>query len=199
MTRLARLFAVVAFVLLAGVSAAGVSSTPNQSIFVDPSGRTTTGDFNGDGFSDVVSIVPSPSYGATGVVTVLFGSAGGLPPDDSSGWHASISGATTVAVGNLDAGNFDDLIIGSPDLRKVFVYLGDPNFPTRPPGDGANANRTAVPDDSSPFGPGFGSAIAAGDISGGDGADELIVGWPGWNNDSNLFGSGKVYVWKGGV
>ena len=192
----------VALVALARVSAADpLPSTPNQSIDLTPTVPTSTGDFNGDGFSDLLVMTGN-------TVAVLLGGPGGLPPDDGSdgtlSWHATIQGATTATVGNLNGDAFDDVIIGAPGHSyeaprqvfngQVFVFLGSANFVTRATGNDTNADRIAQADDGTvASAAGFGSVVAAGDISGRDGADELIVGWP------DLAGVGRVFVWKGAV
>ena len=175
--------------VLAGVSAAAVPSTPSQSIALSPTVPTSTGDFDGDGYSDLLVF-------SGGGVAVLFGGPFGLPPDDEFAWTATVAGAATATVGNVDGNNFDDVIIGAPGQTKVFVFLGSSTFRSRAAGTEANADRVATVTDC--FGGNFGAAITAGDISGADAADELIVACPGWDPVGST-GGGKVYVWKGGL
>lgn len=89
----------------------------------------TAGDFNRDGFDDLVMGVPDEDiYGEVdaGAVQVLYGTSGGLTTDGNQIWHQNIGilhGACedgdrfglTVEAGDFNGDDFDDLAIGVPD------------------------------------------------------------------------------------
>lgn len=113
----------------------------------DQFGRTlASGDFNDDGFDDLAVGVPYEDAGATtdtGVVHVFYGSATGLRTDDSVTFRAGFGGVLgtesagdrfgwSLAAGDFDDDDFDDLAIGAPfrdlagelDAGQVHVLYG---------------------------------------------------------------------------
>lgn len=86
------------------------------------------GDFNGDGFDDLVVGVPSEHIGDvsdSGALHVIFGSPSGLTAVDNQLWYQGKDGianapetsdefGAVLAVGNFDGDQFDDLAIGIP-------------------------------------------------------------------------------------
>ena len=86
------------------------------------------GDFNGDGYSDLIVGAPGEDVGAkkgAGAVTVIYGSALGLTASGAQGWHQDVAGIAGVAeatdefgfaVAATDVGSegYDDLIVGVP-------------------------------------------------------------------------------------
>jgi hypothetical protein len=103
----------------------------------------TAGDFNGDGFSDV--IVGSYKYDHPsvdeGLATVYDGSADGLTNgapfwyaqgDEAEGWL----GYSVGCAGDINGDGYSDIIIGAPQLTttednggKAFVWYGGPTAP----------------------------------------------------------------------
>jgi FG-GAP repeat protein len=93
----------------------------------------TTGDFNGDGFDDLVAGAPLEDVGSEsrgvdgGAANVLYGSAAGLQasaPDDQF-WNQDVDGVIglaehldafgySVAAGDFEGDGFDDLAVGVP-------------------------------------------------------------------------------------
>ena len=85
------------------------------------------GDFNADGFDDLVVGNPDQNvgiYGGAGMVYVINGSAQGLDPEDVSEWSQEtdeIQGASEaednfgndVAAGDVNGDGFDDLVVGA--------------------------------------------------------------------------------------
>jgi hypothetical protein len=91
----------------------------------------STGDFNGDGFADLVAGVPLENVGVefrgidAGAAIVLYGSAGGLQanaPNDQF-WHQDVANVIglaehqdqlghSAAIGDFDGDGFDDLALG---------------------------------------------------------------------------------------
>jgi len=86
---------------------------------------------------------------------------------------------TSVFAGKFGGQSPDDLVIGSPKVGRVVVYLDPPAFdpPPRP-------DRAFMPTGSGLKG--FGSSLAAGDVNG-DGKAEIIIAAPGAN---------KVFVYQ---
>jgi hypothetical protein len=120
-------------------SAAGLTSTGNQFWQQDSTGilgtaaasdffgtATATGDFNGDGFSDLAIGALGDRVGTkfAGAVNVLYGSADGLSSDGNQLWTqdgAGVAGVaeagdafgSAVATGDFDGDGYSDLAIGA--------------------------------------------------------------------------------------
>lgn len=171
-----------------------------------------SGDFDGDGFSDLAIGVVGESVGSledAGAVNVLYGSAVGLDSIGDQIWDQGTEGVPgaleafdsfgrSVAAGDFDGDGFDDLAVGADSENvgsivsagAVNVFFGG-TF-------GLSAARASIWDEAN-FGVDgrveaddrFGYSVLAGDFTG-DGRDDLIVGVPG--NDGY---TGAVVFFRG--
>jgi hypothetical protein len=188
-------------------SASGPTTTPNL-VLTSPSGPNgfnseigygvaTGGDWNGDGYKDV--LIGDSTYGGTGAAWIYLGSPSGL--SSVPVWHAVGDaasccgyGLTVAFVGDVNGDGFSDALVGNPYFNnyqgKVYLYLGAAlNSPTEPAW-------TYVGDQSSA---GLGVPIAgAGDVNG-DGRADVIVGERGWVNPKRRGGGGKAMVFLGSL
>ena len=175
-----------------------------------------SGDFNGDGFSDLAIGVPGEDVNGNpdaGAAHVIYGGRNGLSPDGSRFWSQDSSGirhrteagdgfGSALAPGDFDGDGFDDLAIGAPaedvggveDAGLVHVIYGRTSGLGRA-GDqvwsqGSPGIATGLePND------GFGWALSAGDFDG-DGRHDLAIGVP----DEDIGGkvdAGAVHVLSG--
>ncbi len=173
------------------------------------------GDFDGDGFADMVFGSPLADAGGedSGRAYVVFGG----PGLKSGSLTAVASGATGVTLdgvlgrdyagtsvapaGDVDADGHDDLMIGAPganphggDSGRAYVVFGDPSavsgsLQQMSFGDGGFTLDGEAGDDYCGF------SVASGDING-DGHSDLITGARG--NDGKGDDAGRTYVVFGG-
>ncbi len=158
--------------------ASGLSSfaatTVTGSGISDASGTAVGGggDFDGDGYDDVVYGSPG-DYGGNGTVTVLEGSAAGAASTGTRSYSPAYAGSSpsVSGVGDLNGDGHDDVAVGFSSFYGqrgvVYVFYGEAS------GMASNADTTIV-------GPGvryyLGDAVAAaGDVNG-DGYGDLLVG-----------------------
>lgn len=185
----------------------------------DISGNTTTQmlnvrkgsnqDVNGDGFPDV--LVGDPAFGGNRGRVYLFYSAGeaGIPTNpvidennSTPGQHV-IGGAfgegdqlfgTSVALADVNGDGFADLIVGAPasfgGAGRIYVFYpfasNDPDGVTLT----GNATGTSTQLSGDEDHPGFGTAVAAGDITG-DGLADVVASAIGSDTLD-----GRVYVFN---
>ena len=156
-----------------------------------------SGDFNGDGFSDLA--VGRPGEDAVGIdqgaVTVLYGSASGLTATGSQGWAQNVPGmlgdaeavenfGSALVWGDFNADGFGDLAIGVPreaaggffDAGAVNVIYGSPAGLTVA-GNQFWTQNTALGGAFSETADSFGATLTAGDFNK-DGSDDLVIGVP---------------------
>jgi hypothetical protein len=118
--------------------AMGGSSFPSSTKTLSRSGASTFGcavtgggDFDNDGYDDVV--VGDPGYSSsTGRVTVFWGSSSGLSTSDYTDISSPVTGAgfgaTVQWAGDVNGDGYDDLAIGDFASRYAYVYHGCPDL-----------------------------------------------------------------------
>ncbi|MGW5274219.1 FG-GAP repeat domain-containing protein [Streptomyces sp. NPDC004044] len=180
----------------------GAASTFKLSTDLEPGtsrgARTlTSGDFNADGYSDllITGFYNPNSYSAADGSLVYLGSATGMTYQDI------LADGDTVATGDLDADGYDDVIVswawgGSQGDAggSVVTYLGGDH--------GVRTDTEQVIDQDTPGVPGddessdyFGNAISIGDIDG-DGHDDAAVS-SYYETIGNAARAGSVTVFRG--
>ena len=159
---------------------------------------TACGDFDNDGYDDLVVGVPGEDTAAedAGAFNVLYGSGNGLEAVGENFWHQDRHGVRDVgeagdrfgaalAVGDFDADGYDDVAVGTPgegitgseDAGMVLLFPGSANGIAGGSTEKWTQKTSGVPSVLA-AGNAFGSALAAGDFDG-DGYHDLAIGAPG--------------------
>ena len=158
------------------------------------------GDFDGDGFDDLVVGVPGENHVGghgfgRGAIQVLFGTAGGLTTvDDFFATEIELGGdaeagdrmGEALAVGDFDGDGRDDLAIGSPfEDTGIGIDKAGQVIALYGASSGFDLARTQIWREDAIHGAGsagsgdrFGFALASGDFDR-DGHDDLAIGTPG--------------------
>jgi hypothetical protein len=173
----------------------GVADTEDANDFFGSS--LSTGDFNGDGYSDLAVGVPfedQSGHADAGAVNVFYGSTTGITSDGCDFWHQDVETIHSLieaddrfgfalTSGDFDGDGHDDLAVGVPyehwldtDTGIVQVLYGTAEGLTDIDNqlwrqDIAGIEGSEEADDR------FGYALAAGDFNG-DGYHDLAVGVP---------------------
>lgn len=225
-------FLVIAVLALLGLGAATVSalSTRGSREFTQStngvSGSAETGDFfavelaigdfDGDGFGDVVAAAPYEDLGAkrdAGQIQVLYGASGGVSTAGDDTIHQGTRNVvgrsiaedlfgSALAVGDFNNDDFDDLVVGvpgktvldQPNAGWVTILYGD-NRGLSGRGSVRIGQDSAGVDGEPGAGDWFGHSVTSGDFNG-DGFDDVAVGAPG-DDDAGASWAGSVTVLYG--
>jgi hypothetical protein len=179
------------------------------------------GDFNDDGYDDLAIGIPGESVGSTGdagAVAIIYGSSVGLKSSaagDGSGrtdqlWHQNVAGIEensesgdsfgySVAAGDLNGDNFDDLVVGVPGESTGGAESGAANVIYGSP-SGLSATEKHIDQLVSQLSGGedgdlFAASVSLGDYDN-DGNDDLAIGIPG-KDSGNMQDAGAVHVLDG--
>jgi glucose/arabinose dehydrogenase len=178
-----------------------------------------SGDFDGDGFSDLVIGAPGEAIGGkadAGSISVLYGSSFGLETSGNSLIHqenAGIKGVVelgdrfgeALTTGDFDGDGYTDLAVGAPGetvgghlgAGLVHIIPGRRSGGLTPMGDIVlHQGRTGVKGSPEPNDR-FGSALASGPVNA-DGYDDLVVGVPG-QSVGGANGAGSIHYLRGSV
>ncbi|MCP4606428.1 MAG: hypothetical protein GY847_38965 [Proteobacteria bacterium] len=154
---------------------------------------TMAGDFNGDGYDDIVVGAPGEAIGSistAGIVNVVYGHSNGLRASGDQCFHQNSLSSMTVeegdlfgratAIGDFDGDGYDDLAVGVPgendNKGEVNIIYGSTSKLTV---SGAQifAQSTSGLAGWPEVGDEFGAVLATGDFDGDD-YDDLVVGVP---------------------
>lgn len=189
--------------------AAMTVSTTNSSLITGTSGdnfggNLAVGNINGDTFDDLVISATGDTVAGganSGGVYILYGrsaavSSGAITSDSMyvkiRGGFGFLTG-TAIAVGDINADSYDDVMIGSPNdassggsaaivYGRSAVYVDEMAVTSL----GRFTGEASFDD--------FGSGLAISDMTG-DGIDDIAIGAPG--NDDGGLGAGSVYFIPG--
>ncbi len=185
----------------------GLAATPGWSAESDAAnayfgGALAAGDFNGDGYDDLLvgAYRFNTALAGAGKVFLYLGSATGLAATASWSAEGTQAGArfglSVASAGDVNNDGFDDLLIGAPgyapdattpDVGRAYLYLGSASGPAATPdwtGEGEGQRSS------------YGDALSgAGDIDG-DGYDDFLIAAS--KHDVPAMDAGKVYLFRGG-
>jgi hypothetical protein len=172
----------------------------------------TTGDFDGDGYADLVIGVPNEELvlqSNAGRVQVLYGSSAGLTSADTENFmlQAYTAGdryGAALTTGDFDGDGFDELAVGIPgedlyswaNIGAVEILYGTSVGLHRRSGwDDFWTQGDSGMVDGPTLGDKFGSALAAGDFDN-DGYADLAVGIP-YEDVGNIVDAGAAHLLYG--
>lgn len=166
----------------------GLTIAPAAAVF---SVVRVPGDFNGDGYADLLIGAPGAIPGSSGKAYLYYGSANGVDTTTRitiSGAANSNFGYTVSLRGDFNGDGLNDALIAAPYTGsrgedRAYIFYGAIT-PTASP----SPNVTFIDGGGTDN---FGYAITAGDLNG-DGYDDVIIGAHGANS-----GSGKLYIYYG--
>jgi hypothetical protein len=167
--------------------------TPGDTLFFTYGSELSSGDFNGDGYSDIVvngdSWVGDPMQNICIFKAYIFFGRPQLDtiPDVVIESDTTWGFLRVKGIGDINGDGFDDIALGSPHSEKVYIFLGSNpmdticDFLLKGPGPGAN----------------FGQAIGSGDVNG-DRNSDLIIGAYMAAPMPGGYGMGVVFIYFGG-
>ncbi|MFC1573065.1 FG-GAP-like repeat-containing protein [Candidatus Eisenbacteria bacterium] len=198
-----------AFIWFGGSAGLGPDGTPENADWASnvnipgswgANAVSTAGDFNGDGYADVLMASKHYSFPESdeGAVFLYMGSATGPGAIPTRTWQSdlpdALMGTSVSTAGDLDGDGFADVVIGATGYETgagvvgaALVYLGDDEIlPTEP---------DFVIEGDQPLSA-FGASVGAGGDVDGDGFGEIIVG-AAFYVDGGGEPSGKAFVFRG--
>ncbi|GGM98155.1 hypothetical protein GCM10010967_34960 [Dyadobacter beijingensis] len=161
----------------------------------------TAGDFNGDGFSDVLVGVPFYSVSPTdsvGQARLYFGSAGGITPQSTFVTYSSANpdantGVCVATAGDVNGDGYSDVLIGAHQDTDGESKEGLVRVSYGGSGNNLNTNFATLQCNQANAMFGF-SAASAGDVDG-DGFSDVAVGARFY--DHLHINGGAVFVYRG--
>jgi hypothetical protein len=196
-----------AFVYLGSSEGLSTSSAwtneSNQAAALYGQSVASAGDFNGDGFSDV--IVGAHLYDQTwadrGAAFVYLGSAAGLSANPSwssvapTGPWPGNYGKWVASSGDVNGDGYSDVLVGAPQSDGAFQHQGGVWLYL---GSGAGVGTLGGSWFGDQQGASLGESVStAGDVDG-DGLSDVLVGAPGEDNGTVLEGFAIVYMSREG-
>lgn len=171
------------------------AGVPNTAEANDKFGfELAAGDFNGDGYEDLVASAPEEDSNAGGVVTIIYGSKNKLTDAGSTELSPAILGymsyvgayfGASLAVGDFNGDGKDDLAIGAGSEKLGNILYVGAAYVVYGGSDGLevagrqkwNQDSVGIPDATEEY-DSFGGSLATGDYNG-DGYVDLAIGVPG--------------------
>ncbi|MBA57289.1 MAG: hypothetical protein CMK89_22810 [Pseudomonadales bacterium] len=174
-------------------------------------GLSAVGDYNGDGFADLVLGHPQSDTGGenSGRAYVILGQAGAARTDvdlsllGADGLSVSATGQSqwrlgysVLLAGDLNRDGLDDLVLSAPTADTVFIIYGRPGSNPGNLDVGSLTSSVGVRWQSSESGSLLGASLGAGEFNG-DGVVDVFLGQPARDNGAEQ-NTGSAYVLFGG-
>lgn len=147
------------------------------------------GDFNGDGFGDLIITEDGNGAASKGKISIYDGSASGLSASPSGVINyetVNYNLGRQVASGDFNGDGFDDIAVTAASTGKVYIFYGSA-------GSIGTVSASTSPRILTGVHTTFGAGLAAGDMDG-DGFSDLAVGEMGFSTNQ-----GRILIYYGSV